>query len=452
MAASSYGNPRMAKWGRALAGVMAFWVAGSLLPLLLLTPLWSIGAQTRKPAAAPPATNVPALLEAAERALERKDFGEAVKALNSVIEAQPDSVPAWFNLGYAYTGLHQETEAIKAYQKTLELAPNLFEARLNLGILLLEGKQPRAALEHFEKATVLKPDHARAHLYYARALAQSGQAEAAAKQYQEVIRLDPHLAIAPFDLGQLELQEKHPAEALAAFEQALALDPQLVQAELGSALAAENLNDTPQAIAHFKKYLALKPDDLDTRFHLARLYLQQNQNEEARHGLEAVYRARPDLPGLAAALGDVNSALKNLPEAEKYYRLALASTPASADIHRALGQTLWQQQKYPQAEEEFRTTLKLDSHNREAAYGLATCIYFGERYEEAIPLLEQLAHAPDPPPVLFFFLATSYDHLRARKQALENYEHFLEVSKGQAPDQEWQAKQRIKLLRRMLGK
>jgi tetratricopeptide (TPR) repeat protein len=393
-----------------------------------------------------------ALMHTAEDALTRKDFAEAAKALKAVVAKQPAMPEAWFNLGYAYTGLHEPEEAVKAYQKTLELAPDLFPARLNLGILLMEQHQPQAALEHLQKATTLKPDHARAHLYYARALAQTGQPEAARKEFQEVTRLDSHLALAQFELAQLELQQKRPAEALAAFQQALAVDPKLVQAELGAALAAEALNDPPQAVAHFEKYLASRPDDVETQFHLARLYFQQEQNEKARDTLESIYHVKPDLPGLTAALGDVNARLKKLPEAEKYYRLAVKAQPGVVDLHRALGEILLKEQKFPEAEGEFRTALQMDSHNREAASGLATCIYFEERYPEAIPLLEQLARAPDPPPALFFFLATSYDHLRARKEALANYERFLELSKGQAPDQEWQAQQRVKLLRRMLGK
>jgi predicted Zn-dependent protease len=185
---------------------------------------------------------------------------------------------------------------------------------------------------------------------------------------------------------------------------------------------------------------------------LARLYLQQNQNEPARDSLEAVYRAKPDLPGLAAALGDVYALLKKLPEAEKFYRLALATQPGVADLHRALGQTLLDEQKYPEAEGEFRAALKLDSHSRDSAYGLATTLYFETRYADAIPLLEALARAPDPPAFLFFVLATCYDHLQARKEALANYTRFLGLPHGQAPDQEWQAQQRAKLLRRELRK
>jgi tetratricopeptide (TPR) repeat protein len=392
------------------------------------------------------------LLHTAEDALARRDFAAAVKALEAAVAKQPDRPEAWFNLGYAYTGLHQPEEAAKAYRKTLELAPDLFPARLNLGILLMEQKDPQAALEHLQKAATLKPEHARAHLYYARALAQTGQPDAARKELQEVMRLDPHQAIAPFELGQLEYQQKHPAEALAAFEQALTVDSTLAQAHLGAALAAETLNNPAQAIAHFEKYLAARPDDVETRFHLARLYLEQKQDEKARDTLESIYHVKPGLPGLTAALGDVNARLKKLPDAEKYYRLAAKAQPDVADLHRAFGEILLKEQKFSDAEGEFRAALKIDSHNRDAAIGLASSLDFEERYSEAVPILELLAKAPDASPYVFFVLATCYDHLHARKDALANYQHFLELSKGQAPDQEWQAQQRIKLLQRMLGK
>jgi predicted Zn-dependent protease len=79
-------------------------------------------------------------------------------------------------------------------------------------------------------------------------------------------------------------------------------------------------------------------------------------------------------------------------------------------------------------------------------------MYFQKRFAEAIPLLEQIAHAPDPPAFVFYLLGTSYDQLKARKEALANYEHFLKASAGRAPDYEWKATQRAKLLRRMLEK
>jgi tetratricopeptide (TPR) repeat protein len=212
------------------------------------------------------------------------------------------------------------------------------------------------------------------------------------------------------------------------------------------------LNDKVKAAAHFEKYLAAQPDDLETRFHLARLYLEQGKNEQAYGAFQIVYRAKPDTLGLAAALGDVCALLKRFPESEKFYRQALLTAPTDPDLHRALGQTLLAEEKFSEAEVEFRTALKGNPRSREAGQGLATSLYLQKRYPEAIPLLEVLARAPDPPPILIFALATCYDNLHVLQKALENYERFLQLSKGQSPDHEWQATQRAKLLRHQLQK
>ncbi len=409
-------------------------------------------AQAPRPPLSSSRLDLPALFHTAEEALERKDFSAAINALKSVVDIDPNSIPAWFNLAYAYSGLRQNEQAVRAYQKALELQPNLFEARLNLGILLVEMKRPEASLLHLEKAVELKPQHARAHLYYGRALGLAGQPGAAEKQFHEAVHLDPGLAIAHFDLGQLHLAQKRYAEARVAFQKAAQLDPRLAQAQLGVALASEGLNQLAEAGTHFEQYLAANPDDLETRFHLARIYLRQEKNQQALENLQTVYKANPKLPGVAAALGDVCALLKRFPESEKFYRQALAAWPGESDLHRALSQTLLDEEKLAEAETEFRTTLKLDPQNRDAVKGLATSLYLQKRYPEAVPLFEALTQAPEPPAGLFFVLATCYDNLHDRPKALEAYERYLERSHNQNPDQEWQARQRVKLLRRELQK
>jgi tetratricopeptide (TPR) repeat protein len=113
---------------------------------------------------------------------------------------------------------------------------------------------------------------------------------------------------------------------------------------------------------------------------------------------------------------------------------------------------LLKEEKLSEAEVEFRTALKSGSRSRDATQGLASSLYLQKRYPEAIPLLEALTRDPDPRAIDFFVLATSYDNLRVLQKALDNYERFLELSKGQSPDHEWQATQRVKLLRHQLQK
>lgn len=441
--------------GRGLTSAAAIPLACALLLALAVPAV----AQTQHKTSTPPAATedqaqakMDALLHDSEDALNRKDFAAAVKSLKAVVDVQPDMAPAWFSLGYAYTGLHQNDDAVAAYRKAIGLQPELFEARINLGILLMEMNRPQDALEHLAKASALKPENARAHLYYARALAAAGQTDAAEKEFQETLRLQPASAIAHFDLAQIKLNQKQFEDARAEFEKAASLDGHLVQALLGTALALEGLQRAPEAAAYFDQYLAAKPDDLETRFHLAKINLQEGKNEDALANLQKVYQAKPGMPGLAAALGDVCALLKQLPDSEKFYREALVGTPDDSQLHRALGKTLLDENKIEPAEAEFRTALKLDPQNQEALHGLTAALYLEKRYPETIPLLEARTKEANPPAEAFFLLATCYDHLRINKQALAAYERFLELEKDQNSDQVWQAQQRAKLLSRMLEK
>lgn len=408
----------------------------------------------QKPAPAPTAKahSASELAHRAQEQLNQKDFAGAAKSLEALTQLQPQSVFAWFNLAYAYTGLHSEQQAEAAYRKTLELDPKLFAARLNLGILLLNAKQSEEALGQLSQAVALKPTHARAHFYYARALAGTGKTQQAEQECQEALRLDPHFALAHFELGQLRLNGKDFGGARDAFQQALQLNSELPQAQLGMALALEGLKQPADAAPYFERYLAARPQDLETRFHLARLYLQEGKEQQALDNLQKVEQGQAKLPGWAAAMGDAYTLMKKYPEAEKYYRQAVANEPGQTDLHRALGQCLLEQKKFAEAETEFRAALRLDSKNNDALRGLATSVYLQKRYSDAIPLYQALEQVQGTPPGVYFLLATCYDHLRALPQALENYQHFLDLAHGADPDQEWQARQRVKLLRRELRK
>jgi Flp pilus assembly protein TadD len=396
--------------------------------------------------------DVGALMHDAEQALDRKDYAAAVDRLKLAVQAAPDMVPAWFDLGYAYTGLRQNDEARASYEKALELNPELFEASLNLGILLLDMKDASAALPPLEKASALKATDPRAHLYLGRALAASEQPTEAQVEFRQALQLDPKLAPAASGLGQAALDQNQYAEAASAFQQALALDPGLAEAELGLAYASEGLAQQPEAEKHFAQYLRLQPDDAEARFRLASLYLQKNKLDPAIAELERLEQAHAAVPGLEAALGDAYALKGDFANSEQHYRQAVALTPNQSDLHRAFGETLLKEGKPAGAESEFRRSLQIDPRNADAVKGLASSLYLLKRYSEAAPLIERQVQSPAAAPGLFFILATCYDHLQDRERALHTYEHFLSLSNGSSPDQEWQARQREKLLLREVKK
>jgi len=51
-----------------------------------------------------------------------------------------------------------------------------------------------------------------------------------------------------------------------------------------------------------------------------------------------------------------------------------------------------------------------------------------------------------------FFRALTHDRLQQRPEAIENYNKFLATSQGKFPDQEFQARQRVRILENELRK
>ena len=410
--------------------------------------------QSESPRTIPPA-DLNVLLQQAEDALEKKDYQAALAPLQTVVHAAPDSADAWFYLGYAHHGLHQDVDARSAYEKAVQLNPELYQAQANLGLLLFAMKDVADALPHLQKAATLKPGDARPHLDLGIALEASGQSATAESELRQALQLDPKSEAAAYQLGKLELDQKEYAAAADDFGKALGLNPARPEAELGLASADEGLGQASEAEQHFEKYLKLQPTDASVRFHLARFYLQENKADLALSHLQQLAQMYPQLPGLNSALGDAYAKSGKLSDSESSYRKALAAIPDgsdAADLHRVLAAILVKEGKATEAESEFRAALRLDPNNADALKGLAESLYTQKRWTDATPVIERLVQSPSAPAGLYFFLATCYDHLRDRKQALDAYEQFLQRSKGSNPDQEWQARQRAKLLSRELGK
>ncbi len=80
-------------------------------------------------------------------------------------------------------------------------------------------------------------------------------------------------------------------------------------------------------------------------------------------------------------------------------------------------------------------------------YGyLAEAAHQNQHHELAIRALDARAHFLPETPATYFLRAISYDSLRAYKQAAENYKLFLAASAGKSPDQEFQARHRLKAI------
>ncbi len=390
-----------------------------------------------------------ALLRQAEEAIGKKDYAAAVQALESYLARRPEDAVAHFQLGYAYSGLQRDDDAKAEYSKAVALNPKLAAAYLNLGLTLLEH-DPAAAVEPLRQAAELLPDQKRPRFLLGMALERSGKLDSAIEQYQLARDLDPKDFEIRFSLGRALLRAERPAEAEVQFRAALALRADSAPARLGladSLLAQEKLENAAEEL---RGYLRLQPQDRDTRLHLASLLVNLKKFDQALEELDRYDRAAQ--PSLASykLRAQIYTEQKQWSQAADVLQKALQVAPQDAELHARLGRLWLEKRDFPSAERELRLALQTDPLWTDALRDLGAVYYLAQKYQAALDALDLLARREAPSPGSWFVRATCYDRLEKKAEALAAYQKFLEMDQGRSDTQDFQARQRIRLLKREL--
>ncbi len=389
-------------------------------------------------------------LTQAETAIEKRDYATAEPLLQKVVLANPDNFQAWFDLGFVFHGLGKIDYSIAAYRKSVAANPNIFESNLNLGLTLAQAKSPDAE-QFLRAATKLKPTahvdegQARAWLSLAHVI-EATKPNEALEAYHQTATLQPADPEPHLSAGLLLEKQNRFEDAAQEYKHALALEPSSTDAMTGLANAYLRARQFPQAEEALRKLAAAHPNEGVIRNQLGRVLLAEGKKDDAIAELEAGLKLTPGDDAAQRDLADLYADSGKYDKAEAAYRLVLQKKPGDPDLHEALGKTLMKLHKFPQAQQEFITTVRLKP-DFGAAYGdLAVAANENKNYDLAIKAADARAKLLPEIPISYFLRATAYDHLRDRNNAVLNYHKFLEVANGQFPDQEWQARQRLKAI------
>lgn len=427
------------------------------LALLILGAVYPVAAQAgQKPAKAraqkvePSQDSLALLLRQAEDAIEKKNYAAAAEALQSYLAQRPGDAAAHFQLGYAYSGLERAEEAQAEYRKAIALNAKLAAAHLNLGLTLFE-RDPAAAVEPLRAAAEMLPDQSRPRFLLGLALERSGNLSGAIEQYQAAQGLNPKELEIRLALGRALLRSDRAAEAEAQFREALTLRADSASARLGlanSLLALKNLEGAAQEL---RAYLEQRPKEQESRLQLAAILVRLNRYDQAREELDRSDRAAP--PSLASykLRAEIYLAQKQWTQAAEALEKALPLAPQDAELHARLGRVWLEDRKFAPAERELRQALQIDPNATDALRDLVAVYYLGEEYRATLDVLDLLARRETPNAGSWFVRATCYDKLERKAEALAAYEKFLELDQGRSDKQDFQARQRIHVLKRALA-
>src|SRR6266481_2836309 len=389
------------------------------------------------------------LLAEAQRDVEKSDFAGAIAPLQKVIADQPDFAYAHFQLAYVYTALKRTDEARAEYARTVAIDPKMSEAYLNLGMLLLDKQEDAAAVAPLRKAVELLPAQSRPRYLLAVALDRSGDRAGAAESFEALLHLDPNDITAIDYLGWSALRKGKPDEAEARFRRALEVQPKGPEALKG---LAHSLDDQkkPEAAGVYRGFLELMPNDSEARARLIHLLVELQQNDMALAELDRLDAGKqPTLESLKLR-ADIQIAGNKWDDSIVTLQQGLALAPNDAQLHGGLGRILLQKRDFAAAEKELRIALRLDEKNLFYFKDLSSTFFLGGNYPAALAALDEIAKVEQPGAGVWFIRAICYDKLNQPKLALQAYQKFLELDQDKNPDQIWQAKERSKVLQRML--
>ncbi len=387
----------------------------------------------------------------AESLIEMQQYAEAEEKLQSLIKTQAKNPQTWFDLGFAQSHQGKTADAVASYQSAVDLAPDWFEANLNLGVDLARSGKRSAAIQVLKHAVDLKPSTggsqaiARAWLSLAQTMEEEGSdPKGAAAAYDKAVELDLSadllIAVRAGSLlekaGDLANAEQHYRKA----------------AESGNAAGMAKLIDLLRAQKRYadaetwlRKYAAQNPQDPQASVQLARLLATEGKKDEAAAILKP-------LAGSAASasvnqeLGELYLDNKQYAEAAPLLQQALAANQRDPQLHYDLGLALLHQLKYAEAEAELLKAVQLKPNLVDAYLDLAYAAQQNKHYELSIRVLDARAKLRGETAGTYWIRAVSYDSLGAVKPAAENYKLFLAASGGKSPDQEFQARHRLKAI------
>lgn len=390
------------------------------------------------------------LLDEAQAALDKSDFAAAVPPLQKFLAEKPDVAFAHFQLGYAYTGLHQDDEARAEYQRCVALDPKLAEGHLNLGILQLE-KDPAAAGVSLRKAVELMPSQSRPRFLLGVALERSGDFNGAAESFEAASHLDPADNENLLHLGEVLLRLKRPADAEKQFRVVLDRSPNSTSALRGLAVSLDAQNK-PGAVDAYRNYVAAQPQDSAARTRFVQLLLASKKYDEALAESEKSTNGQAPSVDTLRTRADILIGQNKLDDAVKTLQQAIALAPKDAQLHGGLGRLYLQKRDFANAERELKIAIQLDKGNVVYWKDLASTSYLAGNYASALGVYDVVDKMEKPGAGEWFIRALCYDKLDQVQPALDAYRKFLDLDQNQHPDQVWQANQRIHVLEKRAEK
>lgn len=379
------------------------------------------------------------------KAFEKQDYATAITRFGQAISQNPDDVSSRFYLALSLSITGKDAASLDHYEKLAAAQPEIYEIRLNYAQALANTKHFEEAAAQLAKAEQLKPAQPKTvELMAATGMAElaAGDDAGAAKRFEAVLALQPKHAAALLGMGEVSLKTGDKVAAETWFRKAAEGNPAAQRELLTLARIYEGEGNFDKAVALYREF----PGDSLAQERIGELLLEQGKAKEAIASLEASVKGQPSFENrqkLAVAYlraGDAEKAASTM-------QAAVEAEPGNAEAHSVYGRILRDSRQYGPAAGQFGQAIKLNPKDTMAWSEFAGVAVLAEQYQAAFDALAQLDQLGGLKPGHHYLRAIILDKFQNDEQAIAEYELFLAASNGHNKDEEFKARQRLRMLK-----
>ncbi len=277
----------------------------------------------------------------AKKYLIQDNYSSAVSLYEQCIEAAPEEVLNYWELGIALVLAGEEAEAQALWLQ-----------------VILHGTPEKAETNTIELINLLSNE--------GKERLELGKYQQAEKIYWQILELNQDNSVAYNNLGIALLSQGKLEEAIACYQQAVNLDPNSYEATNNLGATLQKQGKLEEAIACYQQCLTLKPNDAITYNYLGRALQKQGKLEEAIACYQQSLLIDPNQPIVVNDVGTIFYAQDKIEEAIFYYQQAFKLDSKYAMAYYNLGVLLINKGHLEKALFYFNRTLEIEPDHRDA--------------------------------------------------------------------------------------
>ena len=315
--------------------------------------------------------NVNALLLRGMLFLSENNTVNALTALQTAVEGNPNSISAQLALAQTHVVRGSVKEAMKAFNDALKIDGNNSVARVGLARLQLSTGAAADAVPLLMKVVAANPRALEPRLLLLNGFISIGDMAQATALANDLLKTNADSAAVQTAVGTLASLKKDDAAARQAYSRALTADPRAYGALAGLLNAEMKGKNFGAARALIEKQLAQNPNDPSLNLMAAKTYGLLGDQAQMEAALKKTVEADPHSLEAYTMLATMYYKQGRLDYARTQLEKYVVAAPASVPGNTMLGTVLDLQGKKNEAKTRYTTALQVDPRAAVAANNLA---------------------------------------------------------------------------------